>query len=252
MKDRADRKGSARATRRTSVTSPNVRSSQPPTLSRGRRDGGTSRHLHAEQGCDDLGAETAAVNARRRGGHDATHSGISSGPVVSIPRALRPACEADAVEAPGGRGPRRSACATASGSRRQSSWRLDLLREAASEQPQEGELRDLLRTSADGGVGPRPVDRQAKGSPQVLETSRRRPSSGYRARLSSAGTPDRLLGRLVRATKAGSYGRDGSHRTRSNSGRGARWGARCRPTPSGRTRPCRACDGSGPENVPCG
>ena len=47
--------------------------------------------------------------------------------------------------------------------------RLELVRLAAPEQAQEGELREALRAAADRRVGCRPVDRQAQIPPQVLE-----------------------------------------------------------------------------------
>ena len=47
--------------------------------------------------------------------------------------------------------------------------RLELIRDAALQQPQERRLRHPLRAAVDRGVGHRPVHRQAEVPPQVLE-----------------------------------------------------------------------------------
>ncbi len=93
--------------------------------------------------------------------------------------------------------------------------RLDLVRQAALEQPQERDLRHALRPPADRRVGHRPVDRQPEVLPEVLEgllVFGRQPVAELdevRAR-----DRDRRLGRRVRRRRTPeSYGSDGSHRT---------------------------------------
>ena len=66
----------------------------------------------------------------------------------------------------------------------------------------------------------------------------------------AADTAHRLLGRAPAgaARRPGRRGARGRSGPRSSSAPGARWAARCRPTPSGRRPPCPASAGSGP---PC-
>ena len=127
--------------------------------------------------------------------------------------------------------------------------RLGRVRLAPGQVAQEHALAGPAAALVDGGVAAGPVHREAEPAPERP----RRPSRPAR----SAGVHRAMkLGRLTGMSSfpgsAGGFevgvvgqGRDRSGR-RSRSGPGARWGARCRPTPSGRRAPTRSSAGSGP------
>ena len=131
----------------------------------------------------------------------ATQAGSSSGRVVSISMAPPSArVKRSLWYAPGVSRSSSSACATAvRKSTSQSVGRFELVGDAAGQQPQERALRHPLARLADGGVGHRPVHREAQRAPQLLEgllVFRGQPL----AQLDEVRTRDRdrVLARLVR------------------------------------------------------
>ena len=121
---------------------------------------------------------------------------------------------------------------------------------ASGRQAQEAPLGHPLGPVRDGGIGVRPVHRQAQHPPEVLEDllvlGGELVAQGHEV---GAGDRDGLLGRLGPAARTRGR-REGSDRTgpRSSSAPGARWAARCRPSPWGRRRRGPASGGSGPRH----
>ena len=205
------------------------------------------RHRHAEERRHDLACRTAACSARRRDARRARRRPASApGRVVSISTAdRRPAARTGAGDTrPAARDPRARPAPRPSGSRRprasapradRRSPRVSSRRNAACD--------TRCARLADRRVGQRPVHRQPEVPPQMLEgllVLGRQPV----AQLDEVRPRDRnrLLARLLRRRER----RDRTAATdrsgrRSSSARAARSAGRCRPTPSGRTPPCRAC-----------
>ena len=101
---------------------------------------------------------------------------------------------------------------------------------------------------ADGGVGQRPVDRQAELAPERLEHLLVGVGQAP-AQLDEVGPRDGQLGAWAGWPAARSPGRRaarGRSGPRSSSRPGARSAGRCRPSRPGRTPPGRACAGTGP------
>ena len=118
----------------------------------------------------------------------------------------------------------------------------------AGEVAQERALADLPRLAPGGGVGLRPVDRQAEGAPEVLEDLLVLLDQ-LLAELDEVGPADRhllLRVRLLRRREVvGRRAARGRSGRRSSSAPGARWAGRCRPSPSGRRPSSRSSAGSG-------
>ena len=122
---------------------------------------------------------------------------------------------------------------------------------AASEVAQERELAGAPADVVDRRVEQRPVVREPEAPEQLLE--HRLVGGGQLvAELDEVGPRDRdflvTVRRVAAVRRLGSRGRSaGTGRTarRSSSARAARWPARCRPSRSGRRRPCRSSAGSG-------
>ena len=130
--------------------------------------------------------------------------------------------------------------------------RLGAVELALLEEVAEGELRDAPAVVVDGLILEAPVDGDAEPMPELL-VGPLVLAGHFEARLDEVRARDaarRLLavpGARGLEAQAGLVGRARDRSARgSSSARAARWGGRCRPSPSGRRRSCRACAAGAP------